>query len=321
MAGGGCSKRSGALSGPILPPPAAEWVTFAPDGKTLAASFETEVKVWDLSGAERTSFRAPNLVSALAFSHDGKTLAVGCADKSLKLWDATTGSEKRELTGHRSPLKAAAFSPDGKYLATAAGDTSPYAAQQGNVTCEVKLWDAAGTPLGNLQNPGSTIFRLAFSPDGQTLVTAGQHGKVKIWDPATRAEKATALDFCPENILCLTFSCDGKYLAAGCILGEIQVWETATWKAVDTPKVGHTTRINTVDFSPSGKRFAAACEDGMVKLWETAGWTEQWTFKGDAKMAFAAVFGADDSTLATCGKEGAVHLWDATKREERLTLR
>jgi WD40 repeat protein len=317
----GCASKP---RGPILPPPAPEQVVFTPDGKAFAAAFEKVVKVWNASGTERTQFTVPDFVGALAFSHDGQTLAVGCADRSLSLWDATTGKEKRVLGGHKAPLKAAAFAPDGKFLATAAGDTNPFLGRSpdDNVPCEVKLWDAAGEPLGNLSGPGATIFCLAFSPDSQTLVTAGHDGKIKFWDPATRKQKASALEYCPEGVTCVSFSRDGKYLVSGCRNGNFQVWDTASWKVVASPG-HHDNRINTATFSPSGKLLATSGDDGMVKIWETDGWTEKGKLKSaDGREIYAAVFGADDATLATGGKDGAVRLWDVAKQpQERLTLR
>jgi WD40 repeat protein len=326
-AGLGCSSKP---HGPILPPPAPERVVFAPDGKTLAAGFDSNmvVKVWDVSGNERAHFIVPELIGALAFSPDGQTLVVGCSDRSLSLWDPATGKEKRKLEGHKAPLKAAAFSPDGRFLATAAGDTNPFLGRNpnDNIACEVKLWDGSGQPLGDLRGPGAPIFCVAFSPDGKTLVTGGHDGKIKFWDPAERKHKAPDIPFCPEGITCLTFSRDGKYLVAGCRDGKFQVWDTtvsadtSSWKVAATVSK-HESRVNTVTFSPSGKLLASTSDDGTAKLWDTDGWAEKGMLRVDARAIFAADFGADDATLATGGKDGTVRLWDTAKQQERLTLR
>jgi WD40 repeat protein len=323
LAGAGCSKRGGVAAGsPVLPPPAADHVAFTADGKTLAANFEAVVKVWDVSGNERVNFTAPNLVDAMALSPDGRVVVVGCIDKSLALWDATTGKVKRALPPHKAPVKAAAFSPDGKLLATAAGDHGPYAVQMGNIPCEVKLWDAAGTSLGELPNPGGTVFSLAFSPDGQTLATASYDGKIKVWDPVKRVQQnEVTIPDCPGGVRGVGFSRDGKYLASGCMNGTVQVWDAAGLQPSGGPKVGHNARVNTVAFSPSGKLLASASDDGTVKLWDTGDWAEKGTLKVDGRGVYCAAFGADDATLATGGQDGAVHLWDALRQEDRRSLR
>src|SRR5690242_3914959 len=70
-----------------------------------------------------------NLVECLAYSPDGKTLASGSFDRTIKLWDVQTGKEKRTLTGHTYSVECVAYSPDGKTLAS------------GSIDRTIKLWD------------------------------------------------------------------------------------------------------------------------------------------------------------------------------------
>src|SRR5262245_11790337 len=118
-------------------------VAFSPDGKTLAsASYDGKLKLWDMTtGKERATLKGHRgWVGSVAFSPDGKTLAsviIGSPagpdkdNKTIKLWDVTTGKERSILQGHTSWVFAVAFSPDGKTLASASGDKT------------VKLWNVA----------------------------------------------------------------------------------------------------------------------------------------------------------------------------------
>lgn len=157
-------------------------MAISPDGVRLAtianandpAKPRNTLVVWRLSSA------APILqaeikdadrgcISSLVFSPDGSQLAAVHADKTVRLWDPTTGALRRGLKGHVNSVMGAAFSPDGRRLATASADRT------------VKLWDlATGQELLTLTGP-SFFSSVAFSPDGNRLVAAGGD-TVAIWN-------------------------------------------------------------------------------------------------------------------------------------------
>src|SRR5262249_11970587 len=103
---------------------------------------------------------------------DGKTLASGSQDTTIKLWDVETGKEKSTLHGHINPVYSIAFSPDGKILASGSHDKT------------VKLWDVAtereqATLIGHTD----AVMSVTFSPDGKFLATLS-NGQIRLWDVA-----------------------------------------------------------------------------------------------------------------------------------------
>src|SRR5206468_509632 len=104
-------------------------------------------------------------------SPDGKVLASGGVDRTLRTWDAATGKELTRRP-HAGPIICVAFSPDGGTLAAGCSDTT------------ISLWEAAPAPSDVVLAHGGEIRGLAFSPDGRSLVSTG-HDPARYWDVAT----------------------------------------------------------------------------------------------------------------------------------------
>ena len=206
-------------------------LALSPDGAMVAVGDGTGnlVELWDL---RRQTLLQPVLKNqhanlegpwGLAFSPDGKTLAVGWSDGMLWLWDVAHRRLLGTLPADRiGPVNLVAFSPDGTLLATSGGD---YAVHFWNVSCRC----ASGVPLQGANDVGS----LAFSPDGRLLATGGADGTVRLWDVATRQSLGPPLQGETARSSAVAFSPDGKLLAAGWWDGIVRLWDLdlASWPA------------------------------------------------------------------------------------------
>lgn len=243
-------------------------------------------------------------LSSMAFSPDGKTLAMAGGDRMLKLWDVASGRELRALKGHPHGINSVAFSPDGKMLASGSYQT-------------IKLWSVVtGSELRKLGGPSADGETLAFSPDGTTLASGSWAGNqpIRLWDVASGNELRT-LKGHSGSVKALAFNSDGTTLASGSGDRTIKLWDVASGSEIRTLK-GHSGVVTSVAFSPDGKTLASADNDYTIKLWDVASGNDSRTLKGGPSVGFSP----DGKTLA--GGDGiTIKLWDVASANELRALR
>jgi WD40 repeat protein len=261
-------------------------------------------------GLPLTGSSAP--VNSVAFSRDGKTLASGSDDATIRLWNTAShhqlGSaltlKVRTPPGDfiTEPVKSVAFSPDGKLLAS--GEDAG-----------VRVWDVAthrqlGARIDDLFL--EPVTSVSFSPNGKTLAAGSDNGTITLWDVAslsTRHPLGVTSTRPRTSVTSVAFSPNGNTLAAGSDDGTIRLWDVATHRQFVLGPVGRSLIVASVVFSPDGRTLAAGSDDGTVSLWNVA--TDRLrgvAFRGTPVNSVA--FSPDGKTLAAGSDDGTVRLWD-----------
>jgi WD40 repeat protein len=156
-------------------------LVFSADGKTLAAAESYTISLWDVATGKRRPDHPGHAspVQSLAFSPTGTSLASGEAeDDTLLVWNLATRKPQHAFSGHFPGLLSLAYSPDGKILASGDGYER---GSSGVLETKIRLWDLARRRLmrecfAHL----NSVQSLAFSPDGQTLASAGRDARAKL---------------------------------------------------------------------------------------------------------------------------------------------
>jgi WD40 repeat protein len=243
-----------------------------------------------------------SLVWAVAFSPDGRLLASCSDDRTVRLWDPTTGAAIQTLEGHSSSVKTVAFSPDGRLLASGSDDGT------------VRLWDpTTGATLQTLEDHLRRVWTVAFSPDGQLLASALDDGTVQLWDPTTGAALQT-LKGRSDWVGTVAFSPDGRLLASGSDGGTVRLWDPTTGVTLQTLE-GHSGSVLTVAFSPDGRLLASGSDDRTVRLWDPTTGVTLHTLKGHSGSVLTVAFSPDGQLLASGSVGRTVQLWDVKTKQ------
>jgi WD40 repeat protein/DNA-binding SARP family transcriptional activator len=283
-------------------------VAFSPDGKELAVASEAgEVTIWD-TGNWRKLFSLPGEIAR--YSPDGRRLATGSQDGAVTIWDSSTRQELLTLKGQNQWVELLYFSPDGRLLVSTSDDNT------------FIVWDS---DTGKKLFSSTSTAYASFSPDGRLLVTSDlteSGSAINLWEVDRGWARLDQLLGYSEP----AFSPDGRWLVmaggetipTGIFLidlsnVDLQSTNLSAVKPWSVPSA-HTNNIFNFSFGPDSSLLASAGQDGTAKVWRLSdqGLEPLMTLSGHIGALYDVAFSPDGTRLATAGQDGTVRIWDIT---------
>ena len=300
-----------------------EKILLSPDGKLIAMlRNKFAIHVWDvntgklkfkliehqmsrLPNHEHMHYHQPFVFEGVAFSPDGKTLACGSMDGTIRFWDLNNGKLKKTLNGHVAFVNNIVYSPDGKFLAS------------GSIDGTILVWNTETWENKQfIENRISAVSCLAYSPDGKFLAAGSKDGDIFLFDVEIELpiRRFTAHK---RNVSRLLFSTDGNKLASAAWDRSARLWDIETEELLKTITAPMRRTFPQNDdywkellFTQEGNLLAINSETRFIHFWNVnTGKVNQYLI-GHAEILRCFSLNDNKQILASYSADDTILIWD-----------
>ncbi|KAF7363055.1 WD40 repeat-like protein [Mycena venus] len=306
-------------------------VAFSPDGERIASgSHDTTVRIWDSRTGVLVAgpIQHSGNVNSVAFSPDGECIVSGGGDSNIYVWNSRTGTQIEVLKGHSSYVMSVAFSQDGDQIVSGSADRTlcvwnvhlevgvvgrmeGYTPRIQSVGAGTQILSPSGRITGVLppfEGHTNTVRCVAFSADGERIVSGSPDKTVRVWDSRTGALLVGPIQH-DDKLMSVAFSPDGERIVSGG--NDIMVWNSQTGTLMAGPFRGHGAPLNSVAFSPDGERIVSGSADNTICIWDAqALGMEKVKSEGHSDIVWSVTFSPDGEQIVS-GSEDGVCVWNS----------
>jgi WD40 repeat protein/tRNA A-37 threonylcarbamoyl transferase component Bud32 len=277
-----------------VPSPGPTYAVYSRDGRRIAAANATDaVVVYDADGQEPVA-TISGAASMIAIAPDGSAVAAGRADGEVRVFDATSGTQRWSKKIFDTKVSTVEYSSDGTMILVGAKDGKA-----------AVLAAATGDPTAVPSHSGR-VRGARFAPDGSFVVTVGMSEPLHIVDTTTGKLRHEL----GKTMLSVALSRDGTRVAGGTFEGDLGVWDTATGERTLWVPAG-SVPIGLVRFAPDGERLLTLSYEGGVAVWSASGGGRLATLDGHRGTIVRGQFSPDGAQVLSIGDaETRARLWD-----------
>jgi energy-coupling factor transporter ATP-binding protein EcfA2 len=238
-----------------------------------------------------------DVVYSVMISPNGKMIASGRYDKTVRLWDIQGNPIGQPLRGHENVVYSVAISPDGKLIVSGSDDRT------------VRLWDIQGNPIGQpLRGHEGWVYSVAISPDGKMIVSGSDDRTVRLWDIQGNPI-GQPLRGHEGWVYSVAISPDGKMIVSGSWDGTVRLWDIQG-NPIGQPLRGHEGFVNSVAISSDGMMIVSGSDDKTVRLWDIQGNPIGQPLRGHEGSVTSVAISPDGKMIVSGSDDKTVRLWD-----------
>ncbi|KAF8699922.1 protein kinase, partial [Rhizoctonia solani] len=246
-----------------------------------------------------------SFVYSVAFSPDGKSVASGSEDKTIRIWSAYEPTPiGNPFKGHTAGVCSVVYSPLGDMIAS------------GSLDHTIRLWDINTKQQIDepLKAHSGCVNSIAFSPGGKFIASGSVDKSIRLWNIDTRLTSNTFWGH-NKGIRSVDFSPNDNQFASGSGDFTIRVWDTESGKPVGKPFMGHHDVVHSVSYAPNANQIASGSSDGTLQLWDVrSGMSAVNLCRGKNESIFSVSYSPSGVWIASGSIRGTVCVWDIRNR-------
>ncbi|KAJ7257657.1 WD40 repeat-like protein [Mycena rebaudengoi] len=259
------------------------------------------------SGRLLSRIQHDDWVHSVAFSLDGLRAISGSSDKTIRIWDVSTGKQLQQLDGHDDLVHSVGFSSDGSRAISGSGDKT------------IRIWDVStGKQLQQLDGHDDEVNSIAFSSDGSHAISGSNDNTIRIWDVST-GKQLQQLHGHDDGVYSVGFSSDGSCAISGSRDKTIRIWDVSTGKQLQQLN-GHDDWVNSVGFSSDGSRAISGSNDNTIRIWDVSTGKQLQQLDGKDAWVYSVGFSSDGSRAISGSRDNTIRIWDVSTGKQLQQL-
>jgi WD40 repeat protein len=238
----------------------------------------------------------------VVISPDDRLVAKGGSDGKLVIWEINSGQSLLNIKAHDGHLVGLVFTKDSTKLISSSFDRT------------IKIWEVeTGLCLQSWQLL-APVYRIALSPDGQTLASSSNCGDILLWQVAT-GKLLTSLVGHSLTVVDVDFQLQGQLLVSSSFDSTIKIWDLTTGECLKT-LIGHTQIVSCVKFNALGTQLVSSGLDTAIKIWDVESGECLQTIQDHSRTVIDVLFTPDGQQIISGSQDLTVRIWDRAKSQD-----